>query len=220
MFTFSRGGFLAIVVCLIVFLALERNKKLLQQSFMATIFVGLLGLGVITFSSSDARNLAIDGLQSIVTGESEAVRHTDTMAFRLELAKVAIGIIAENPILGVGFNQWQFYSPITTLVYDPQTNEFRETGFSVHNRLLLIAADSGLIALIGYAGFVTTALIYSLHVRRFANIYIRTYLHAFVAAVMGTQVASLFAPYVLWEWASLGILIGMTNIAQMYKRDS
>jgi O-antigen ligase len=213
-FTFSRGGFLAILVCLVVFLALERNKKRLRQSFVAIVLVGLLGLGFIIFSSSEARNLALDGLRSIATGESEAERHTDTIAFRLELDKVAVKVIAEHPFLGVGFNQWQFYSPITTRVYDPQADEFRETGYSVHNRLLLIAANNGLLTLSGYIGFLVVALVYSLHVRRSANVYMRTYLHVFIAAVIGMQVALLFAPSVTWEWASLGILIGMAKVAK------
>jgi hypothetical protein len=82
MFTFSRGGFLAILVCLIIFLVLERNKQILQRSFITIIIVGLLGLGFVTFSPSNAKNLAVDGLQSIVTGESESKRHTDKIAFR------------------------------------------------------------------------------------------------------------------------------------------
>jgi hypothetical protein len=42
----------------------------------------------------------------------------------------------------------------------------------------------------------------------------RTYLHVFIAAVIGMQVALLFAPSVTWEWASLGILIGMAKVAK------
>jgi O-antigen ligase len=213
-FTFSRGGFLAIVVCLLVFLALERNKKLVQHSILAVILIGLLGLGFLAFSSSNARNLAVDGLRSIVTGESEAERHTETVSFRLKLAGAALEVISEHPILGVGFNQWQFYSPITTRVYDPQADEFRETGFSVHNRLLLIAANSGLIALVGYTGFLMAIIIYSLQVRRYASLRMRTYLHVFIAAVAGMQVALLFAPSVTWEWTSLGILGGIANVAR------
>jgi hypothetical protein len=215
MFTFSRGGFLAILVCLIVFLTLERNKKLLQRSLIATFLIGFLGLAVIVLVPADARNLAVDGLQSIVTGESIAERHTDTISFRLELARVGLEVIASRPVLGVGFNQWQFYSPLTTHVYDPQTGEYRETGYSIHNRFLLIAANNGLIALVGYIGFVTATLIYGLWWRRFATGWVRIYLHAFLAAVIGLQVAMLFAPAVIWEWPVFGIVLGTIHMIKM-----
>ncbi len=219
-FTFSRGGFLAIVVCLSIFLVLERNKKLLQQSFVAIFIIALFGLGFITFSSSNARDLAIDGLYSIVTGESEAERHEKTIGVRFELAKAAIDVITQHPVLGVGFNQWQFYSPITTRVYEPQANEFREKGFDIHNRYLRIAANSGLIALLGYLGFLIVILIFALKQRHSANITIRTYLNVFIAAVLGIQVALIFAPNVLWEWPVFGILLGLININQTMQKSS
>lgn len=214
MFTFSRGGFLSIIACLFLFMSLERNKRLFQQSIIVLVTVGILGLLLIAFSPSQSRDLAIDGLASILTGESDAERHTETIAFRLELAKSALDIILEHPILGVGFNQWQLFSPITTRVFDPQAGQFRETGYSVHNRLLLITVDSGFIALLGYLGFVTVTLINGYRTRSSANIYLRGYLHVFIAAVVGMQIALLFAPYVVWEWASIGILIGITNTAK------
>lgn len=215
MFTFSRGGFLAILVCLIAFLALERNKKLLHRAFLATFFLGFLGVAIIALVPAESRTLAIDGLQSIVTGESAAERHTDTIDFRLQLVQVGIEVIASKPWLGVGFNQWQFYSPLLTQVYDPQAGEFRLTGFSIHNRYLLIAANSGLIALVGYLGFLLSVLVSAVHERRFANAWGRAYLNVFIAAALGLQVAMLFAPSVLWEWPVFGILIGISNVMKM-----
>lgn len=217
MFTFSRGGFLAIIVCLLVFLALERNKRLLQQSFLITLLIGFLGLAVITLAPANVRSLAIDGLQSMLTGESNVARHTDTIAFRLELAQAAGEVIASRPLLGVGFNHWQLYSPITTRVYDPQVGEFRETGYSIHNRYLLIAANSGLIALLGYVGFLIAVIINSFQCRRYTPIWMRTYLHVFIATVLGLQVALWFAPSVTWEWPTLGILVGILNVARWEK---
>ena len=211
-FTFSRGGFLAIAVCLFVFLILERNRKLWQRSFIIIILVGLLGTGFLLLSSSNARDLAIDGLRSIITGESDAERHTDTITFRIELANSAIDVVAKHPILGVGFNQWQFYSPITTRVFDPQANEFRETGYAIHNRLLGIAANNGLFAFLGYIGFVLLIFFYGLQKRGTAPKYIRTYLNVFVAALVGMQVAMIFAPSVLWEWPVIGILLGLIRV--------
>lgn len=211
-FTFSRGGFLAIVVSLFIFLSLERNKKLWQQSIVAIFLLGIFSGGFLTFSSSQARDLAVDGLISLVTGESEAERHTHTIDVRLELVEAALEVIADYPILGVGFNQWQLYSPITTRVYEPQINEFREKGFDIHNRYLGIAANSGLIALMGYVGFIATVLIIAINQRLTAHAALRTYINVFIAATVGMQVALLFAPEVLWEWPVIGILLGLINV--------
>lgn len=218
--TFSRGGFLAIVTCLLVFLVLERNRKLLQRSFLATFVIGLLSLLILVLAPTNVRELALDGLQSLATGESEAARHIDTIEIRLELIQAGTQVIAAKPLLGVGFNQWQFYSPITVRVYDPQAGEFRQTGYSIHNRYLLIAANSGLVALFFYLSFLGTVLINAFYQRRFANTWIRTYLHVFIAAVLGMQVALLFAPSVTWEWPTLGILIGIVNVAKFKRRIS
>ncbi|HIP69884.1 MAG TPA: hypothetical protein EYH05_00635 [Anaerolineae bacterium] len=215
MFTFSRGGFLAIVVSLFLFIALERRKRLLRRLFLIIALIGTLGVIMIAVAPSSTRDLAIDGLVSIVSGESSAQRHTDTIEFRVEIAQSAAEIIIENPILGVGFNQWQFYSPVKTRIFEAQTGEFREVGFSIHNRYLLIAANSGLIALAAYLGFLFTVLYSGLKARRYARLWTKTYLHALIAAVIGIQIALLFAPLVVWEWPTLGILIGLIHLAEI-----
>lgn len=215
--TFSRGGFLAIVTCLIVFLVLERNKRLLQRTLLATLLVSSLGFVVITLAPGNTRNLAVNSLRSIVTGERVAGRPIDTVELRLELMQAGVRVIATRPVLGVGFNQWQFYTPIKTLVYDPQAGEFRETGYSIHNRYLVIAANNGLIALASYIGFLTAVLLHALRRRKYTTLWLRTYLHVFIAAVLGIQVALLFAPNVLWEWPTFGILIGIAHVAKVEK---
>lgn len=218
LFTFSRGGFLAIVTCLFVFLVLERNKRLLQQSLLAMIFIGFIGLTMVAWGPSQSRNLAVDGLRSIVVGESDEERHTYTVDLRFELVRVAVDVITSKPLWGVGFDQWQFYSPYVTRRYDPQLGEFREIGYSVHNRYLLIAVNSGLITLICYLGFLVITMINGLRYRLIAISALRTYLHVFIAAVLGIQVALLFAPSVLWEWPAIGILAGIVNVIKVEKR--
>lgn len=214
MFTFSRGGFLAIAVSLFLFIALERRKRLLRRLFIIIALIGTLGVIMISLAPSSTRDLAIDGLLSIVSGESSAQRHTDTIEFRVEIARAAAEIIIEKPILGVGFNQWQFYSPVKTRIFEAQTGEFREVGFSIHNRYLLIAANSGLLALVAYLGFLFTILYSGFKSRNYAGLWTKTYLNAFIAAVIGIQIALQFAPSVVWAWPALGILIGFTQMAK------
>lgn len=214
-FTFSRGGFLAIVISVGVFIALERRKRILQRLFIMLFIVGLFSLTTVTLAPSSTRDLALDGLISIVSGESTAQRHTDTIEFRFALAEYATGIIAEKPILGVGFNQWQFYSPVKTRIYEAQTGQFREVGFSIHNRFLLIAANSGIIALVGYIGYLIFVILLGVRSRRYANQWTKTYLNAFISSIIGIQVALLFAPFVVWEWPTLGILAGLINLVEI-----
>ena len=217
MFTFSRGGLLAIVVCLLVFISLERRKRLLQRLIQITALILITGSVVIAVSRSETRDLAIEGLKSLVGSENVAERHIDTIEFRFLVAEAAVEVFFDRPLLGVGFNQWQLYSPHTRLVYDPQAGELRETGSSIHNRLLMIATNSGIIALIGYLFFTATVFVVAQKSRDHVGIELRAYLNAFIAALVGIQVALLFAPTMVWEWPVFGILAGLINLAEIEK---
>ena len=212
MFTFSRGGFLAIVVSAICMFALQRSKILLGRALRWIFLLIVTGTLLITLSSSNARNMAVDGLRALLTEESVSERSEYSAEFRIELATAALAIIADHPLLGVGFDHWQFVSPIQTTRRDPQTREIRTVGYTVHNRPLLIAANSGIVALAGYWVFVGILLLHALQARRFASIFLRTYLNAFIAAAIGISLALLVASTVLWEWPVFGILAGLINL--------
>lgn len=218
-FTFSRGGLLAIIVCLTVFSMLGRSKKILRTSFVIIVLIGLLGFAFTTFAHSEARDLVVKSLRSMLLLDSKANRFTKTIDSRLVLAKSAVKVAVERPFLGVGFNQWYLYSPFENRLYDPQAGAFRQVGLSIHNRLLAIGANRGLIALIGYMGFVIGTLLYAFKMWNFAkSTYLRVYLQVFLAAVVGMQVALLFAPSVTWEWPTLGILTGIANLINPNRR--
>lgn len=215
LFTYSRAGFLAIIVSVGTFLVLERNKQLLKKLLGWLLIFSIISSIGIALSPAITKNLAFDGLRSLVGEKTTTQRHTDTIEFRIVLLKAAAKELSQNPLFGLGFNQWQYYSPFQTRVFDQQTGEYREVGMAIHNKYLGMATNQGLLALFSYWGFVLLVLITAFQVRRSADLYLRTYLHAFIGALVGTQLAMQFAPDMLWEWPVLAILVGIVNLIQI-----
>ena len=219
MFTFSRGGFLSIIVSLSVFIILIRSRvKLKRLSFWIVLFI-VLGVAGIAMLPSNARILAIDGLTSILNPERANIeRNQRTVAIRLVLAETALEVIAKNPVLGVGFNQWEFYSPLKTLRYEPQLGEYVETGVSVHNRYLGIAANSGLLALMFYLIFLMILFLHGVKlIFSSGNQYLKVYLAASLAALIGIQISLQLTPTIIWEWPIFGLVAGLINTIELEK---
>ncbi|MEZ4864528.1 MAG: O-antigen ligase family protein [Caldilineaceae bacterium] len=214
-FTYSRGGLLAIGIAVITFLLLEGYKPAIIRTVRILLVLGFIAVVGVSAVSSSSRTLVIDSFRSLVGVEVETYRHVDTIEFRIELAQAAFTVLAKHPLFGVGFNQWQYYSPIKTRIYEVQSKEFKEVGYSIHNLPLSMATNNGIFALIAYLCFVGTLIGTSLKLRNYADFQQRIYLQAILAAVIGFQVALQFAPSVLWEWPAMGILAGALHTVQI-----
>lgn len=214
MFTYSRSGFVGIISAAFVFLVLDRGKKILRLLLQWGPIVALIAFIIILALSSEARDLAIDGVLSLLNplgASSEALN--SNVAKRLELMSTALKIIVNHPLFGIDYSQWLKYSPFTSGHFDPQLGKKVSVGQGVHNRYLSIAVQNGLITLFGYLAFLFTTFQAGLRARRYAKHWLRTYINAFLAAFVGYQLAVLFLPEFLWEWPILGILLGLINIA-------
>ena len=79
---------------------------------------------------------------------------TDSQAERLLLWEKTISMIKENPVLGVGFQNWKYQLPKYSL--EGLRNEKNEVNVQrPHNDFLWIAAESGIITLLFYLVFIT-----------------------------------------------------------------
>jgi O-antigen ligase len=215
--TRSRSGVLALTMGILIFLVLVRNGKLLKLLFSFSI------IAVISFAifPSEERDLALDGLRAIVNPENVvAERNLETISLRFELMEAGWQVFADQPLLGVGFNQWQFYSPISNYRRDPRTSELILKPLEIHNQHLQIATNNGLFALMGYLGFVTIILISGMRARPKARGMIRSLLHALIAILLVEQITLMVMTGFLWEWPIFGIFIGLINVAKIEKRQS
>ena len=131
--TFSRGGWLALMLSLALLCFVTWRRRGL--SLKAPIAVlALLALLYVPFHSLIGARLFGDD-----RGSAES---------RIPLMNLAFRITADHPLLGVGANNF-------TVAMGPYlTSEFREEFlFAVHNKYLLVLAETGIGGLIAFVAF-------------------------------------------------------------------
>ena len=212
--TRSRSGLLALIIGLFIFFVLERNGKL----FRLFLIFSVLGAISFTIFPSEERDLALDGFRAFTDPENVvAQRNIETIHIRLELMEVGLQVFASQPLLGIGFNQWRSYSPISNYRRDPRTGELVLNPLEIHNRHLQIATNSGVFALLSYLAFVVAVLFSAMRARRKARGSMRSLLHALIAILIAKQMVLLVMTGFLWEWPIFGILAGVINVTRMEK---
>jgi O-antigen ligase len=137
--TFSRGAWLAFVVASIfVFASLLRAKA---RSIILPLLGVLFVLGVLAVSSDSIRN-------RLFTSDPTAA------ASRVPLMELAVDMIVSHPVLGVGANNY----PVVL----PRYARFGFAGdwfYTVHNKYLLVWAETGTFALIAFVTFAWSSVL-------------------------------------------------------------
>ncbi|MCK5346134.1 MAG: O-antigen ligase family protein, partial [Candidatus Heimdallarchaeota archaeon] len=213
-FTYSRSGLLGIMAAFSIFIVLDQGKKLTRLMIRWLPFICLVFLIVLVAFSFEAKDLAWDGLLSIIQpANARFERNVANIQSRIDLMEVALDIIVTHPLRGIDYSQWLTYAPLESGYLDPQLGERVVVGVVVHNRYLSIAVKSGLITLFAYLGLLIVVFKVALKARRYADPWLRTYINALLAAVIGYQISLLFIPEYLWEWPILGILLGLIHVS-------
>jgi O-antigen ligase len=137
-FTFSRGGWVAaaLAVSLICLVGYRQRGFSLKVPIALILILGLLCL---PFQNVISARLLQDD-----KGSAQS---------RIPLMKLALRIVEDNPLLGVGANNF-------TVVMDRYlTSDFREGWlFAVHNKYLLVLAETGIVGLLAFLAFLLDAL--------------------------------------------------------------
>jgi putative inorganic carbon (HCO3(-)) transporter len=137
-FTFSRGSWISLLIAIALFcLSLWRRNGSSLKAPVA--FLTILFLSYLPFQNAIKARLFADD-----NGSAES---------RIPLMNLAFRIIADNPILGVGSNNF------SAVMDGYLTSEFRQ-GFlyTVHNKYLLVWAEIGFAGLVAYLTFFFGAL--------------------------------------------------------------
>ncbi len=131
--TFSRGGWLAVALSLALLCFVTWRRRGLSLKGPIAVLV-LLALLYVPFHSLIGERLFGDD-----RGSAES---------RIPLMNLAFRIVEDHPILGVGVNNF-------TVAMGPYlTSEFREKFlFAVHNKYLLVVAETGIGGLIAFLAF-------------------------------------------------------------------
>lgn len=189
----SRGGFIGLAAML--FFILVRNRKRLARN--------LLILLVISIPLALAPHGPVDRFLNPRRGDKEAI------AARLQNWKVAIEMVSDHPLIGVGLGQ-----------FIPARQKYEEQGsgkvYIAHNAYLEYAAELGIPALciflwLLYATFRSLQRI-ERTAARVKNIFVYRFSEAMQASLLGFAVSSFFlsAEYqkVFWFLVFMAIAMG------------
>ncbi|MBP8001553.1 MAG: O-antigen ligase family protein [Chloroflexi bacterium] len=207
-FTFSRGGFLAL--CLVLMLMVLRQATR-PSRILLSMGVLVVLLQFLPANYTDRLATTLD----LLPGSKTDARNETSFRGRTSEVLVAWHIFTDHPILGVGLNNYKYYYQDYA---QPLGWDNRREERSAHNLYLEIAAETGLI---GLAAF-TAILINAGLSMRFAY---RTLLQtghyseasmvaALVIGLVGYLLASFFlhGAYPRYFWLLMGIALGLPQI--------
>jgi len=146
-FTLSRAGWaaLSLSILLVLVAAFFKTKKKAPVIFQALVFFLILLITGLSFHSIIAGRLSFD---------DQGAAH-----MRLPLIKIALRIIRDHPLWGIGFGNYLKTLPVYGDPWEPFTMHTK-----VHNLYLLIGAEMGLPGLISYLSLLSLLLWASLRV--------------------------------------------------------
>jgi putative inorganic carbon (HCO3(-)) transporter len=164
--TFSRGGWLATALSMaIVCVALWRCGRLSR----VVPWLVALGLAVaLMFHSIIAARL---------TGDDAGSAHV-----RIPLMATAFRIIADNPMLGVGANNY------TAVLSDYAPRHQHSFLYAVHNQYLLVWAETGLMGLAAFLWFLFATIRRGISVWKRSDALLAPLAFGFTAALVGHMV--------------------------------
>lgn len=180
--TFSRSAYLMLFVGLLVSLFLYGKKKLILG------FIGLFLVSIVIVSVAGRGN---EG--------TNLLRITSTQA-RFPSAQNALTIFSKNPILGVGFNAYEF----ATIKYGlSKTSKFpNHSAAGTDNSFLFVLATMGVVGLISYLYLWFRVLSVS-RKSKYSAVLTASVIALFVDSLF---INSLFYIFImLWMWILLGL---------------
>src|SRR5579859_111527 len=196
--TFSRGGWLALALSLTLLCLVTWRRRGLSLKAPITVLV-LLALLYVPFHSLVGARLFGDD-----RGSAES---------RIPLMNLAFRIIEDHPLLGVGANNF-------TVAMGPYlTSEFRQAFlFAVHNKYLLVLAETGIGGLIGFLAFFAGTMRKGWQCWNFQDRLLSPLALGFAAGIAGHMVhmtVDVFRgrPTQQLLWLIAGLLVAMCRIA-------
>jgi putative inorganic carbon (hco3(-)) transporter len=208
-FTFSRGGAIALAVvlgCLIIY----RRPRPLE-----IVGIGILIIAMVAFLP-DQYSARLNTVTQVITGQTN-VREEVSIRGRLSELLVAVQMFSEHPILGVGVGNYPVYyqSYSRKIGLDPRT-ENREP----HNLFLEVAAETGIIGLVvfftvlyfTYQGIRQAWLTFKrLKLDEYSNL-----VAIFGIGVLGYFTAALFihGAYPRYMWLLIGLALALPQVAK------
>ncbi len=144
-FSLSRAAWVnfLLITCFVLVLAARRKQISSKAAILIASATALVLLGISLFGT----NLILSRLTS---------NDQSSITDRISLAEGALAIIRDNPVVGVGLNNYPLVSPRYGPADAAAWNSYAPI---VHNAFLLIAAETGILGLGAFLVFIITLLI-------------------------------------------------------------
>jgi O-antigen ligase len=215
-FTYSRGGALALAVVLL--LAAINKKFKLQYLFLGLIIVTPLLLFVP--KEFEGR---LNTLNQLIPGQNEATVDADTsFQERTLLMRVAWEMFSDHPILGVGAGNYsEHYEDYAQRVGSTVSSyeDFGQRRFP-HSLYLQIAAETGLAGLLLFAGIIAASLFSARSAIRLftkaGDLHSASVVTSFALGFVGYLTSSLFlhGHYIRYLWLLVALMVAAKHVAQ------
>lgn len=195
--TFSRGGWLAFMVSITLFCLLAFYRGWLSLRVILT----MVAIAVLLFA------LFREPITARLFGDDAGAARS-----RVTLARLAFRIIKDHPVLGIGANN------CGTVLQQYITPEFYgEFLFAVHNKYLLIWAETGIFGLAAFLGFLLAVIRRGWQGWQLRDRLLSPLALGFTVAIVG-QMAHMFfdvfhsRPQVQTLWLVAGLITAMRNM--------
>lgn len=163
----SRGAWIGSAIALTVFVPVGLRRGWLSARLVA----GLMATGVAALAA-----FGPSIIQRLAAYDNAAAQA------RFPLYRLAWGVIRENPVLGVGANNF------ATAMSNHLTVDFSTAWIStVHNKYLLVWSETGLIGLLAFGAFLTGVLVCGLRLGRMVGAPLSPFGIAVIGSVLGVM---------------------------------
>lgn len=177
-FTYSRSSFVSLVGSSVAL-------SLLKRRYLISLFVIIVLMGTVFILPRPY-------------GEGVKLERMFSIHERIESYKLALGMFADHPILGVGFNAVRYAKRTYGISWEYLSLSHSGAGFD--SSILFVAATTGIIGLAGY-------LLFLFHLYESGGLLLKVSLVAVL--IHSLFLNSLFYPWVMvWIW----ILVGLRRV--------
>ncbi|HEX8932030.1 MAG TPA: O-antigen ligase family protein, partial [Patescibacteria group bacterium] len=186
--TFSRAAILMLIVGAITFFVLINKKKLIMFILIAIIIFFILA----SFKFYD-ENMNL-------------LREASSVA-RLTNYAVALKVISDHPLIGVGFDSYRYTKDLYGLKHD-WTNAPSHADAGVDNSFLFVLATTGFVGLLAYLWLWLSVLQRAFYLRKQkqigAVVVISSVFALFINALFLNSL--FYAPLMLWMWVIISLM--------------
>lgn len=209
----TRAAYVALAVigvCFLYFLAISKDKTILNNKLIAVLTFSLIIALSLSFSLPDSNNERKSVSETIY---SVFDKDYSTNKIRLHFWKASLKMFAENSIFGIGERNWAGLYPIYNGGSYSDDNVDMNSAINPHNDYIEVLTEFGIVGFVIFTGFIFTGL-YFLFKKSKNNI---VYLPFFLSALgLSTTMFFSFTKDNYWAMIvfSLCMAVGYSNNSQ------